>query len=509
MKKNLILSAFSISLLLMPYTPALATALDDPANRVAAGGVAGGGLTPVDDEIDAGEVTIGSSAQVVMRFRNDSGKDIKISRIDLYPSSTVSASISVDECSSTPVVSGAECALVVNIKGLKNGTWRVEALVRHDAKSRLTTASMTGDVQEGDDADKLLSDVEMIPDEIDFGSPTSGRPLVKSVILRNVTSDPIEITNVTVSPESSGYSFKTQCAKLLPGAACVVELTWSPSASGQSDGVLMVEHTGSTRVASVELLGTYEPENVEKANIFPPAIAGKGLMVASQEEIDFGTINSEASVTVSLVNVGDTDMAINDIKLGGIENGLSVSHIGCSAGTILKPIEACPMTLTWSAIREGSIIDDVQIYHDGARGVLVLPVRGSASSAVNRDTKAVVVETTTPGKETASVKPVDKSAALEGFVITSHSNKRAIINGPGGSRVVSDNQQIVLGGIQWVVDITSQGVDFVSGRDRIRLLFDRSLSSINRTTAQSGGSSTGSGSTAVSPTTSSASSSSQ
>ncbi|PZP57023.1 MAG: hypothetical protein DI586_01650 [Micavibrio aeruginosavorus] len=510
MRKKLLLTISALSFLLTPHTAAFATALDDPASRGATGAVAGGGLAPVEDEIDAEEVTIGATSQVVMRFRNESGKEIKISKIDLYPSSTVSAGVSVDECSSGPVPAGSECAIVVTVKGLKTGNWRVEALVRHDAKSKITTASMKGTVAEGDEAtDKLLSDVETIPDEIDFGSITSGRPMVKSVILRNVTSDPLEITSVIVSPDTSGYTVKTQCGKLAPGAACMVELTWAPLSKGQADGVLTVEHTGATKVASVLLTGEYDPEDVEKANIFPESVAGKGLLVASSEEIDFGSINSEASVTVSLVNVGDADIELGHIELGGIENGLSVSHTGCKLGMILKPVEACPMTLTWSAIREGSIIDDVQVHHDGARGVLVLPVRGSASAAVNRDTKAVVVETTTPGKETTAAKPVDKSTALEGFVITSHSGKRAIINGPGGSRVVSDNQQIVLGGIQWVVDITPQGIDFTSGRDRIRLLFDRSLSSINRTASQSGGSSTSSGSAAASPTTSPASSSSQ
>lgn len=503
-KNSFLLGALTAVMLFLQAGPGFATALDDPASRSAAAATGGsGGLSPVVPEIDAGEVTIGATAQVVMRFRNESGKDIKISKIDLYPSSTVSAAVSVDECSTTPLSGGSECAVVVTVKGIKSGTWRIEALVRHDAKSRITTAAMKGTVESGDDAnDKLLSDVETIPDEIDFGSSTSGRPLAKSVILRNVTSDPIEITDITVSPDSSGYSLKSDCTKLLPGGACAVALTWSPTTKGKADGVLLVQHTGGTKIASVEIIGEYDPDVVEKANIFPEAVAGKGLLISSQEEIDFGTINNEASVTVSMVNVGDADLTIGGIELGGIENGLSISKSGCHSGLVLKPVEACPLTLSWAAIREGGIIDDVQIHHDGARGVLVLPIRGTASSAVNRDTKAVVVESTTPGKAIEATKPIDKSAALEGFVITSHSNKRAIINGPGGSRVVSQNQQIVLGGIQWVVDITQQGVDFTSGRDRIRLLFDRSLSSVNRTASQSVSSSNSSGSSSTTATSS-------
>lgn len=480
---------------------AQASALDDPGSRVAPGGAGGGtGLVPVVPEVDAGDVTIGATGQVVLRFRNDGSKDVQISQVDLYPSSTVTAIVSLDECSKTPLGAGAECAIVVTVKGVKTGTWRVEALLRHDGRSRITTGAMRGNVstsESGSDETLTSSDVEAIPNEIDFGSMDSGRPLVKSVILRNVTSEPIEITNVEASPESNGYSVKSTCKKLAGGEACAVAITWSPSAKGQSDGILLVEHTGSTKVVTVELTGDYSPEDMEAATIFPQSVAGMGLMVSSQEELDFGTVSNEASITTSLVNVGDTDLKISDIELGGVENGLRVSKNGCKIGTVLRPVEACPLTLTWAAVREGAIIDDVQIHHDGARGVLVLPVRGDASVAVNRDTKAVIVESSSPNQEVYTARPADKSQALEGFIITSLSGKKAIINGPGGSRVVNKNQQLVLGGIQWIVDVTSEGVDFISGKDRVRLLFDRSLSSVNRATPQSS-SSSGSSSTGTS-----------
>ncbi len=517
MQKVSILSFLSLSILSLSMAgfaqPSFASALDDPGSRTS--GTAAGGLTPVVAEIDAGEVTVGASAQVVMRFRNDGSKDIKISKMDLYPSSTVSASVAIDECSKSPLAPGAECAIIVNVKGLKTGNWRVETLVRHDAKSRITTAAMKGTVQSGENAtDSLLSDVETIPSDIDFGTLNSGRPLVKSVILRNVTSESLEITNISVSPESSGYSLNSECSKLGPGEACAASVTWAPSAKGQADGIMLIQHTGSTKVASVQLKGSYDPEQVEKADMFPQSVTGKGLMVSSEEALDFGTISNEASMTVSLVNVGDAEMTIKKIQLGGVENGLKISSQGCKPGTVLSPVEACPLTLTWSAVREGSMIDDVQIAHDGARGILVIPVRGTASAAVNKDTKAVVVQTTSAGKEIegpVELKPAEKSQALEGFIITSHSGDRAIINGPGGSRVVSKGQQITLGGVRWVVDITNQGVDFVSGSDRIRLLFDRSLSSVNRTATQSTGStsnSSGSSASASSRTSPSSSSSS-
>jgi hypothetical protein len=35
-------------------------------------------------------------------------------------------------------------------------------------------------------------------------------------------------------------------------------------------------------------------------------------------------------------------------------------------------------------------VDDVQIYHTGARGVLVLPLCGTATKAINKDKKPIV-----------------------------------------------------------------------------------------------------------------------
>jgi hypothetical protein len=474
-------------------------ALGDPVNRSAGKGGVLAGLTAVNPETKAGDITVGSTNQVVVKFRNDSGNEMRVGNINLYPSSTVGAEVALNECMTAkePLPVGAECAVVVSVKGLKIGNWRVEMLVRHDAKSKIVTAALTGTVVAGDDkTDVLLSDVEMIPNEIDFGTLESSRPLVKSVIMRNVTSKPIDVLKVYIdaSPQS-GYTLSTDCKELVPGQACMSTITWSPLTAGKSDGVMVVEHDGPTRVSSLNLMGSYDPKSVEKASIFPEAVPGAGLLVSSQEEINFGSITNEASMTVSLVNVGDEELQIKDITLASSDKGLIIANTGCKAHTVLEPVAACPLTITWSPVRSGEVLEDVRIFHDGARGVLVIPVRGSASAAVNRDTKAVVVDAKGAAPE---VKAVDKRQALEGFVITSHAGNKSIINGPGGSRVVSDGQSVVLGGIEWKVSIVENGIEFLNGSDRVRLLFDRSLSTSSRTSTTSSGSSSGTTSTSTS-----------
>ena len=463
-------------------------ALGDPANRSAnIKGGASAGLSPVNVETKAGDITVGSTTQVVVKFRNDSSQDVRVGNINLYPSSTVGAEVALNECMTAkdPIPVGAECAVVVSVKGLKVGNWRVEMLIRHSGKSKIVTAALLGTIAAGDDkTDVLLSDVEMIPNEVDFGSMTSSRPLVKSVILRNVTSEVINIGKVNIEASAqSGYSLLSDCKKLDAGQACMATITWSPLNSGKSDGVLVVEHDGSTRVSSANLKGDYQPKALEKADIFPDAVPGSGLLVSSQEEIDFESITNEASLTVSLVNVGDQEMQITDISLGSSDTGLTIADTGCSKKAVLQPIEACALTLNWAPVRKGEITEDVKISHDGARGILVLPVRGTSDVAVNKDSKAVVVSGLESVQE--EIKPTEKRQALEGFIISSHSKKKAVINGPGGSRVLSQGRDVVLGGIEWNVNIVENGVEFMNGKDRVRLLFDRSLSSAGRATVSS------------------------
>jgi hypothetical protein len=491
------------SALIFTSSPSFATnALGDPASRAVSKSGNATGLTPVEAETKAGDITVGSTTQVVVKFRNDSSQEVRVGNINLYPSSTVGAEVALNECMTAKdaIPVGAECAVVVSVKGLKIGNWRVEMLVRHDGKSKIVTAALLGTVTAGDDkTDTLSSDVEMIPDEIDFGSLTSSRPLVKSVILRNVTSQPITVGPVSIdAAPQSGYTLSADCDKLAAGQACMATVTWSPVTAGKSDGVLVVEHDGPTRVSSVNLKGDYQPKSVVKATMFPEAVPGEGLLVSSQEKIDFETITSEASITVSLVNVGDQEMQIKDISLGSSDKGLTIAETGCGQKTVLQPIEACPLTINWSPVRTGEIVEDVRIAHDGARGVLVIPIRGTSNVAVNKDSKAVVVSSKDAPQEV--IKTVDKRQALEGFVISSHSKGKAILNGPGGSRVVSQDKDVVLGGIEWKINIVENGVEFLNGNDRVMLLFDRSLSAASRTTSSTGSSGTSSTATTSSST---------
>ena len=513
----------------------------DPGTGQVAG--TGAGLVPVQSTIDGGTIPIGATGQVVVLFRNEGAQPVQTGVIQLYPSSTVSATVASNQCNSAELTPGADCAIALSVKGLQAGPWRVEMLMAHSGRSRLVTTTVSGTVEaSGDSSDKLTTDVETIPDEVDFGSLTSSQTLVEPITLRNVTSVPIEISEVYIDAGlRSGYVLKAEdCKTLQAGQACIATVSWSPQMEGRSSGVLVVKHSGPAGISSVPLQGEYEPEDVDEAEIFPKAVPGKGLLVASQSEIDFGeNVSTASAITVSLVNAGDAPVTLKDIRLSGSDNGLSFKTIGCATDLVLEPIEACPLTLLWSPTRVGEVFDDVQVVHDGARGVLVLPVRGVATGTVSQDQKAIdlsgpsgsafessaadseimqrQIEAARANRDLATAPSItdemasgsvtlanassasmpNPSSVLDGYKITSFSSSRAIINGPGGSRLVFDGEEIVIGGVPWFVVIQRNGIEFLHKGQRILLLFDRSLSSINRVSASSNNSSS-SGSTSSS-----------
>jgi hypothetical protein len=525
LKKFFIFGVFLLGF--VPLTNAQYPGFDDPGSRVSTPGGGVGGLVPSAASINGGSIPIGATAQVVVLFRNDGGQPIETGVIRLYPSSTVSAVVSMNQCKEEPLTAGAECAIALSVKGLQPGQWRVEMLMTHSGRSRLVTSTVSGVVETTEGAgDRLTSDIDTIPSEIDFGSLANSQTLVEPIILRNITSNPIDISDIYIdAADQAGYTLKADCKQLAAGEACIATITWSPKLRGRSSGVMVVKHSGPGGLSSVPLKGEYAPTDVDEAQVFPQAVPGKGLLVSSQKEIDFGEdIETASTITVSLVNAGDSDLTISEILVSGSDNGVNFTEGGCETGRILEPIEACPLTIKWSPTRVGELLDDIQVIHDGARGVLVLPVRGESIATVSQDQKSIVLsdgssnikvlsdgesneggtlaatdgDASIADKQTAAAernaglvsRPAARSAAnaasvLDGYKITSFSPTRAIINGPGGSRLVFNGEENVLGGVPWQINIQKNGIEFSHEGQRILLLFDRSLSSLNRVSASS------------------------
>lgn len=472
-------------------------AFKDPTSTGnAAGGV---DFKAVNENIQAGRLDVGSTSYVVVLFRNEGGAPIKVGKVNLYPSSGVVANVALNQCEESPLTADAQCAITLAITGLQAGAWRVEMVIDHDGRTRISTAAVTGEVNASEDEDKLKTDIETIPEIVDFGTVAGGVDQVRSVILRNRTSEKIKLSEIKMEAAAqAGFSAQSTCGEFLNAEElCLVMVKWAPSVKGAAQGVLMVRNSSKTGLAQVEVKGTLETEAVTSATVFPDAMPERGLLISDTEDIDFGTtVEGASAITISLVNTGAFDVELKGIKLAGSDNGFSFSRSGCQVGTVLKQGDACPLTLSWYPSRVGAAIDSLQVAHTGARGILILPIKGTATKAVSRDSSAIKKGDGDEGSETDA--PV-----LDGYTITSHSGSRAVINGPVGSIVVRDGEDVIIAGAKWTVTITTAGVILTSDEDEIMLLFDRALKPIvvPVTTTSSSSSSSSTSDTTTSSTT--------
>jgi hypothetical protein len=188
------------------------------------------------------------------------------------------------------------------------------------------TARVNGTVEASDENVNISTDIEVTPSPVEFGTLEASRPIIRSLTIRNITANPITVTDMFIdAPSQSGYDLRTDCETLTSGQACIASILWSPVVEGPSSGFLVIQHDGASAITNIPLSGEFDPRDAAQANIFPSTLPGKGVLVSSETEINFGSgINSQSAITVSLVNVGDAPLSFNAVELAGSENGLTL-----------------------------------------------------------------------------------------------------------------------------------------------------------------------------------------
>jgi hypothetical protein len=522
-----ILPVLLIALMLPVAAPAQYSAFDDPPSAGGPGGTAASNqeISTSKPEVDGGEIAAGQTASVIVLLRNNASTPITLDRIEMAPSSNITAEIANNQCAQAPIKPGVECAVTVSIKGDSTGKFRLGLLIYHSGKTQLSNVFVTGTVgsgRSGGASGLPANEIESFPVELDFGNAKGSTPLVRSIALRNSSSNTVTINSVELAASAlTGFVVDApSCKELQASQACVATVTWSPTTEGTAEGVLILRHSGPSGSLQIPLKGVYELAKTNKAELFPSAVAGAGLLVADREGVEFGSsIDGAASITVSLVNNGDKDVTLSQVKLAGSDNGLTLSTDGCSTGRVLAPRQGCALTVNWAPRRAGPVIDDIQIIHDGARGVLVLPVRGTATAAASGSLPMMNAISTLPKMSSGAIdeKLVGgaggggevvfgeaDASSLNGYRVTSLSGNRAIIAGPRGRVLVTAGERQMIGGGYWKPVITYDGVKLVGAKDTVMLFFDRTMTAGNSnggsSTMSSGGTSgSGTGSGTASP----------
>ena len=388
--------------------------------------------------------------------------------------------------------SGETCNIIVTWLPTSKGLAQGVLMVQHSGKTGMAQTEIKGVLQPPEEAAKDKGGkVDLSPISMDFGTSPGGIAIKQSILLNNHSLKDINIQNIDMKmPEQSGFSYESQCSEtLLSEKSCNIVITWLPTSKGLAQGVLVVKHSGKDGITKAEIKGVLQPNIVKNATLYPEAAPDKGLLISDKEFIDFGSnIKEESAITVTLVNSGSSDLILENIKLSLKSDDLSISETGCEKGRILKPVEACPLTISWLPSHGGAILNSLQIVHTGTRGVLVMPIRGTADSSVgsqvtddgnNTWLNDDIIDTDNDNTSKANRAKIRKK--LGSYIVTSHSPTRAVINGAGGALIVRDGEEVIISGIRVTVTVVSTGVILSSDTDEVMLIFNRSFRQLNQT----------------------------
>lgn len=326
------------------------------------------------------------------------------------------------------------------------------------------------------------ADFRPINPTIAAGRISLGATSYTVVLFKNQSASAIKVGQINLYP-SSNVSVETvlnRCSDttISSDAQCAITVAITGRLVGAFRVEVLAEHEGRSGISTASVTGDVDRAATQNEQ---PA----SDIISDLNAIDFGNnIRNEASIAVNLSNVGKDNVTLKAITIAGAGSGLMLGRRGCQDDLVLKPGEACPLTISWVPARPGAILDSLQITHTGARGILTVPIRGSGDSSVRGtgifdDTAAArsyggtaVAATSAPVSTAAAV----STPTLSGFTITSHATTRAVLSGAGGAVIVRDGEEVVLNGIKWRVSVVPSGVVLASKESgEARLSFDSGL----------------------------------
>ncbi|MFN8512852.1 MAG: choice-of-anchor D domain-containing protein [Chloroflexia bacterium] len=285
---------------------------------------AGNAVASVDPAVvNFGDVALNTSAAQTVTVTNTGTGALGITG---FTPSSAPFTISGNSCTvGTVLQPNASCSFAVTFAPTATGAASSSVVIASNVPGGSTTINVSGF--------GVSSVIAFTPPPVNFGSVAIGSGSTLGLLVTNTGSGPLTITGVgglaaPFSIEGDTCSGQT----LAPGASCVLDIKFQPTAPGYVfDSVGVVTTTG-TFSSVVDGTGTLTP--VAAVTLNPGAI-------------NFGEVPTGTSVarTVTVSNTGDAPLGITSVGIAG--SGYAISGNGC-IGQILNPGQSCTFAVTFS-----------------------------------------------------------------------------------------------------------------------------------------------------------------
>jgi hypothetical protein len=224
--------------------------------------------------------------------------------------------------------------------------------------------------------------IQVSSTSINFGNVVAGSTLSQALIIKNIGTATLNVSQITESGASFSISGFTLPLNLNAGQQTTITAAFLPTLVGAASGSISIVSNAPASPTSVSLSGT--------------GIAATLTLNVSPASLSFGNVTtgtSSATQSVTITNTGNSNVTISQISTGGA--GYSVT--GGSTPVTLTPTQSLVPTVQFGPAVAGSVNGSISIVSNAngspasvtLSGTGVAPVQHSASLAWNASSSTV------------------------------------------------------------------------------------------------------------------------
>ncbi len=323
-------------------------------------------LTP--DPLDFGDVLAGTSKTLTVKFANTGTDDTFITDIEIggQNAADFTADLASLTCANTAsgfkVPAGGSCTVDIAFTPSATGDRTANLAVNNTSIDTSIDGTQTLPLT----GTGINPQVSLSSTSLDFGKQavgTTSQP--ETIAVANTGTTSLTVRDATASGDFTADATGCTAQPVLPGQACAIAVTFSPTATGTRSGTLTITSNAASSPDTVALSGT---------GVAPAIAVSPGSLAFGT--VPIGTISSPQSVTVT--NSGTSDLTVAGTSVSG---PFTVSADGCTGGTAISPGGSCQIGVQFAPTSTGPAGGTLTIKSDG--GIATVALSGSGSPAAD------------------------------------------------------------------------------------------------------------------------------
>ncbi len=212
------------------------------------------------------------------------------------------------------------------------------------------------------------------PAPINFGNAVIGDTLSQVLIVKNIGTATLSITQVTASGSAFNVNGFLLPMNVSAGQQTTITVAFLPTSVGTASGNISIVSNAPTSPTSVGLSGM--------------GLAATFTLGISPTSLGFGNVNvgNTGSLSTTLTNTGNSNVTISSVTATG--TGFNTS--GVTPGTILNPNQSATMNVAFAPLAAGNVIGSVSVASNATNSPTMIALSGTGVSItgtiyLNRD----------------------------------------------------------------------------------------------------------------------------